>query len=121
MSNGIIMSDAMETAIREMIEKARNNVDMDRLRDMIAELYGFEAIDNMDFFAGEFTVENNQPAIRMDYKVTFTVPVHFDLKGNVILAEEYEEEEYEAPDSTEAMEERIDDAGMQAGEQTQNF
>ncbi len=120
MSNGIIMTDAMETAIREMIEKARNNVDMDRLRDMIAELYGFEAIDNMDFFAGEFTVENNQPAIRMDYKVTVTVPVHFDLKGNVIFSEEYEEE-YEAPDSTGAMEEMVEDAGMQAGEQTQNF
>ncbi len=120
MTKGIIMSEAMESAVREMIEKARNNVDMDALKEMLMELYGIDDIESLDFSAGEFVVENNQPAIRMDYKMTFTVPVHFDLRGNVMLIEEYEEE-YEEGDGFKAMEDAVSEAGEQAGEQALSF
>jgi uncharacterized protein (DUF1697 family) len=119
MSKGIIVTGAMESAVKELIEKARNNVDMDALKEMLMELYGIDDIDSLEYSAGEFVVESNQPAIRMDYKLTFTIPVHFDLKGNVMLNEEYEE--YEGGDEFKAMEEAVEEAGEQAGEQAQNF
>jgi len=124
MSNGVILSSAVESALKEMIEKVRAGVDMDKVRELIAEQCGLEGIDSVDFADGTLLAEDNAPVLKMDYTVLMNVPLYFDLQGNLVkLAENEisaEAEEIEATEEEEA-DSRFNYAGMQAGQVTRTF
>lgn len=124
MSKGVILSSAMESALNEMIEKVRASVDMDKVRELIAEQCGLEGIDSIDFADGSLMAENNVPVLKMDYSVLMNVPLYFDLQGNLLEIAEtpVETEQTEEVDAEEEdVDSRFNYAGMQAGTVTRTF
>ncbi|MEZ4485144.1 MAG: hypothetical protein R2864_11320 [Syntrophotaleaceae bacterium] len=124
MSDAIILGTAMETAVQEMIAKVRAGVDMDKVRALIAQQYGLEGIDSVDFAAGELLAKNDAPALRLDYTVLMNVPLYFDMQGNLLKDAESQVETEPAQQQgaeEEAVDRRFDYSGMQAGAVTRTF
>ncbi|MCP4686739.1 MAG: hypothetical protein GY859_01740 [Desulfobacterales bacterium] len=109
-------SDIMENAKREMVEKIRSSIDMDRLREVFLEQYAVEVGDDIDYKSGDIVIHDDQVAVELEYEVLLSLSVLIDSEGNPIIPEA--EEEADEPDNPEA---RVEEAGQQAGEASQGW
>ncbi len=108
-------SDIMENAKREMIEQIRASIDMDRLREVFLEQYSVEVGDDIDYKSGDIVIHDEKIAVELEYEVLLSLSVLIDSDGNPIIPEAEAEE---APDNPE---ERVEEAGQQAGEASQGW
>ncbi len=109
-------SDIMESAKREMVEKIRASIDMDRLREVFLEQYAVEVGDDIDYKSGDIVIHEDQVAVELEYEVILSLSVLIDGDGNPIIPEPEEE-----GDEAESPEDRVEEAGQQAGEASQEY
>ena len=118
MSNDLISNEVMQTAVKEMIEKIRTSMDFDSLRDYFSELQGLKPIDNIEFQDGVLSSLENKVALKFDYKVTLTVPIYLDLKGDFIIPQEESEK---IDQNAVKPEDLIEKAGYQAAQSAESY
>ncbi len=108
-------TDIMENAKGEMIEQIRASIDMDRLREVFLEQYSVEVGDDIDYKSGDIVIHDDQIAVELEYEVLLSLSVLIDGEGNPIIPEPEDEEEPDSP------EERVEEAGQQAGEESKGW
>ena len=80
-----INQDMIEAAFRELIDKVKLNIKDDQVRAIYKERYGIDNIDRIDFEQGDIVTHEDQVSIRLNFKISHTVSLLIDRKGNCII------------------------------------
>lgn len=115
MTQVTISQDIVAAAKKELFEKLKANIDLDRIREICADLYGIKNIDALDFKDGDIVVHDRQVAYKMAFDICFTVPLLIDEEGNLIGTSAEEKTEADTPEG------RVEEIGQQTGEIAQGF
>jgi hypothetical protein len=105
----------IEDAKRELIEKLKSNIDLDRIKAVCRDQHGMEMLDGINFKHGDIISHNGKVAFKLDFEIHFTLPVMIDEEGNYVEALSQNADEPSTP------EERIDEAGIQAAARYSQF
>jgi hypothetical protein len=116
MAKVTINSEVVASAKRELIQKITSHIDMDRIREICADLYSLQDIDNVEFVDGDIVVRNGQIAYRMEFSICFSMPILIDEDGNFIATDTSVASP--APRTTE---ERVEEAGRVSEGAAQDF
>lgn len=82
--------DVVENAKQDLIDKIKSNVDLDRVREICADIHNINDVDDIEFKNGDIVVYKGQVAYKLDYEVCFTLPVLLDEKGNTVSMEQFD-------------------------------
>jgi hypothetical protein len=110
MSTITVGTQVVEEAKRELIEKLRNNIDLDQVKAICREQCGIEMIEGIDLKHGDIVGRNDQVAYRLDFDIRFSMSVLIDNEGNCISTS------LKSNDQPSTPEDRIEEAGSQAAE-----
>ena len=110
MSTITVGTQVVEDAKRELIEKLKSNIDLDRVKKICSEQHGIEMIEGIDLKHGDIVSHNDQVLYRLDFDIRFSMSVLIDSEGNYISTS------IESNDQPSTPEEDIDEAGSQAAE-----
>jgi hypothetical protein len=105
----------VEEAKRELVEKLKSNIDLDQVKAICKEQLGIEMIEAVDFKHGDIVSNNDQVAYRLDFDIRFSMSMLIDSEGNCISTSLKSNDEPSTP------EERIEDAGRQAAEESGQY
>jgi uncharacterized protein YjbI with pentapeptide repeats len=78
-----INQDMIEVAFRELIDKIKSNITDDQLKAICVEHYGIDNIDRIDFERGNIVTHGDQISIKLDFKISHTLSILIDRKGNL--------------------------------------
>jgi hypothetical protein len=115
MAKVTISNDIVVTAKKELFERIKANINLDRVREICADLYGVKDIHSLDFRNGDIVVHDGKIAYKIEFDVRFAVPLLIDEEGNLLGAQEVETEEEATPEG------RIEDISQQASDTAQGF
>ena len=115
MAKVTISNDIVATAKKELFERIKANINLDRVREICAELYGVKGLHSLDFKNGDIVVHDGKIAYKIDFDVRFVVPLLIDEEGNLLGTQETEAE------SAVTQEERVEDISQQTGDAAQGF
>jgi hypothetical protein len=80
-----INQDMIEAAFRELIDKIKSNINDDQVKAICKEQYGIDKIDKIDFDHGNIVTHEDQVSIKLDFKISHTLSLLIDRKGNCII------------------------------------
>ena len=115
MAKVTISNDIVVTAKKELFERIKANINLDRVREICADLYGVKDMHSLDFKNGDIVVHDGKIAYKIEFDVRFAVPLLIDEEGNLLGTEETESE------AAATAEERIDDLSQQTSDAAQGF
>ena len=115
MAKVTISNDIVATAKKELFERLKSNINLDRVRQICAELYGVKDIQSLDYKNGDIVVHDGQVAYKIEFDVRFAVPLLIDEEGNLLGTQEIEAEK------TVSQEDQIEDISQQARDAIQGF
>ncbi len=115
MAKVTISNDIVATAKKELFERIKANINLDRVREICADLYGVKDMHALDFKNGDIVVHDGKIAYKIEFDVRFAVPLLIDEEGNLLGTEDTESEVATTP------EDRIDDLSQQTNDAAQGF
>jgi len=115
MAKVTINNDIVATAKKELFERIKANINLDRVREICADLYGVKDMHALDFKNGDIVVHDGKIAYKIEFDVRFAVPLLIDEEGNLLGTEDTESEVAATP------EDRIDDLSQQTDDAAQGF
>jgi hypothetical protein len=115
MAKVTISNDIVATAKKELFERIKANINLDRVREICADLYGAKDIHSLDFRNGDIVVYEGQIAYKIEFDVRFAVPLLIDEEGNLLGTQETDSEIEATP------EDRIENISQQASDSAQGF
>jgi hypothetical protein len=115
MAKVTISNDIVATAKKELFERIKSNINLDRVREICADLYGVKDIHSLDFKNGDIVVHDGQIAYKIEFDVRFAVPLLIDEEGNLLGAHEPE------PEAAATPEDRVEDISQQTSDAAQGF
>ena len=88
MAKVTISNDIVATAKKELFERIKANINLDRVREICADLYGVKDMHALDFKNGDIVVHDGKIAYKIEFDVRFAVPLLIDEEGNLLGTED---------------------------------
>ena len=115
MAKVTISNDIVATAKKELFDRLKANINLDRVREICADLYGVRDIHSLDFKNGDIVVHDGQIAYKIEFDVRFAVPLLIDEEGNLLGTQDTK------PEAASTPEDRVEDISRQSSDAAQGF
>jgi uncharacterized protein YjbI with pentapeptide repeats len=78
----IINQDMVAGAFRELVDKVKSNINEDQIKAVCKARQGIDSIEGINFEKGDVVTHNGQVAIKLDFKISYTLSLLIDRWGN---------------------------------------
>ncbi len=68
-----------------MVDKIRASIDIERLQEVLSEIYSIEDPEEIEYQGGDIIIHEDDLGVKLQYKVVLSQSVLLDGQGNLII------------------------------------